>query len=271
MDEFGSLNDLPGWTCCATSDGGWWNGCWNWKDACLFYRTAVRKNNEKRFYLYECDSWTNELALSVTVEIGLDKKKEAVTTKYLLKEGESDMLFDGEYSRIGRIEVVSVEEGSGIRAMRSKFIQNDHRIGTMIREIELKIPLTCDDKNNCTYRDVCDCKIGASEPSCRCENFDYFKMTENGLPIIKHHYQLLKTDDNTPAIKYYHPRTHLQIELERIYDISAKFNNVTCEISDYTPVRGCYNCERTANFNVTCKSKVKAPALLTCNNRQFFF
>lgn len=270
IEEFGKTNEIPGITYCVTSDGGWIEGCWSFKDACLFYRTGARRNNEKRFEIFECDSWTNGIAFAMTVESGNKEGNTTEPLKYLMYEGEKEKIINSSGQVIGNIEVITIEEPVAIKPMSGKFIREGKNLGTVIDGNGLKVPLICDEKDNCKYEERCECLIGASEPNCRCEEHDLFKLTKDeGLPLISQHFHIVKVEKDMPAIKFFHPRVHIQIQLATKYEISEEYSNATCEITDYTQVKGCYNCLKTAGFDVTCRSKERSSALITCNNRNF--
>ena len=269
IDEFGKTNEMIGESKCVTSSGGWNSGCWSFKEACLFYRIGVKKNDDKRFEVFECEHWSNEIVINVKVETGDMSKEETETHKYLLKEGEKDSILDFKHRTVGTVELISVEEGTPVNALKGKFVQDGTHISTVLTEGNFKPPLVCDEKSKCVFENTCECEIGNSQPFCECKNYDLFSLTQNGLPMITPHYHLILAEDNSPALKHFHPRAHIQIELSNTFDMSTNFNNETCEVTDYSKVTGCYNCYAAASFNISCKSKVRSSAMISCNNKEF--
>ena len=269
LDDFGKVNNMLGISKCVTSSGGWNSLCWSFKSACLFYRIGAKKNNDKLFEVFECEHWTKEIVISITVESENENQNEAFKSNYLLKEGEKDLILDPIQRAIGTVELISIEEGTPVKAMRGKFVKNGPHVSTVIADGTFKTPLVCDENEKCQFENTCECEIGSDQPFCKCDNYDLFSLTKDGLPMITPHYHLVLTKNNDPAIKHFHPRAHIQIELNSTFDMTTTFNNESCEITDYTQVRGCYNCYEAATFNITCKAKVRSSALISCNNREF--
>ena len=269
IPDIGPDNELLGKSYCTSSCGGWFCGCLSFAEGCMFYRTTAKKNNDHRFQLYSCDQWSHELAISVTVESGAYSKLKKSTHKYLMREGESDMILDERNRSIGNLTLISSEESYGYDMSKFRFIQSGTKVG-LRSSTEEDIPLQCDEKDDCSFIDTCKCTGGSSSPNCDCKNLDLFKATSDGLPIIKENYQLLVLDGTVPALKFWNTRNHLQITFQTTYSIATEITSQSCEILDYGNLHGCYNCEEAAQFSVTCKSMNESSAIISCSNREFF-
>lgn len=68
VKELTYANQFPGFTYCRNGAGGWWNRCWSFTDACVFFRTIPRAVSPLIGEVFQC-SWTPTLRVSVTVQV----------------------------------------------------------------------------------------------------------------------------------------------------------------------------------------------------------
>uniref|UniRef100_A0A1I7UJG7 Phlebovirus_G2 domain-containing protein n=1 Tax=Caenorhabditis tropicalis TaxID=1561998 RepID=A0A1I7UJG7_9PELO len=267
LKEFPEANKYPGITYCSTSCGGLWCWCLLPTEGCLFYRTYATPTSEDKFQIYSCDEWSNKLVFDMIVTVNNSRNSES----FVLRQGDIKE-FDYNDNKLKiKTTLIDISEESGLSVLGKKFIQSNEKISLAAISNEL-FPLECNEVGKCHYRETCSCQQLEDSAKCTFKVPDLYKLLEDknhNLPIVTERYHLGITNDNVPAIKMKHSKFHIQLTVNKNYNLSTTESKIDCSISSHTSFSGCYNCLKGAVQNITCRAKEPSHAKLSCDNGEF--
>ncbi|CAI5447453.1 unnamed protein product [Caenorhabditis angaria] len=163
--------------------------------------------------------------------------------------------------------IISSDDGIGLNFVSKQFLRFEDSLA-MVKIEENDIAVKCNEKEECTYNEVCKCTNGEEEVFCSCKEKDFIGMLnsyDSQLPIINEKWTI-EAVAGAPTIVTKRGKIHLQVIMEELLENRIMFENENCSIIDYTELQGCFGCEKGAVASLTCESENDSHAFLECEN-----
>ncbi|CAI5456167.1 unnamed protein product [Caenorhabditis angaria] len=262
LEELEFANNFVGRTYCSSSCGGWGCGCLSLTDGCMFYRNFAIYDKRKTLELFECAGWTSETHFSIEYNHKTKSKNASIS----LREGFSKEIQFDDNEKI-TVALISADDGIGLNFVSKQFLRFEDSLA-MVKIEENDIAVKCNEKEECTYNEVCKCTNGEEEVFCSCKEKDFigmFNSYDSQLPIINEKWTI-EAVAGAPTIVTKRGKIHLQVIMEELLENRIMFENENCSIIDYTELQGCFGCEKGAVASLTCESENDSHAFLECEN-----
>jgi hypothetical protein len=263
-----SVNDLPGYSYCAPSCGGWHCSCFLATDGCLFYRTYIEPTDETDIYeLIKCNSFNIEAQVKITDNAN---KKGWETTK--LSPG---AMVDKENIQV----TLTSSTIPPTPLFGSKFIINRSQNTAIIVDNEelLRKSISCStrddaEKFNCKVpQDACQCTAGDTMANCDCTQDplpDMFTSDENKIPLTTKGAEI-KFEENKIKAKL-QQTTAVQFQITfKGYKVVTIYDKSKCNMTANS-LTGCFACTTGAKLQYNCKTDYgSVHAQIKCPSQEF--